>query len=137
MKKLSSEGQGSDSEIDSLVSSYKGWKGDALTKLRSAILLADQEIREDIKWKKPSNPAGIPVWYKDGIICFANVLKNAVRLTFPKGASIDVPDGTFNERLNSKTVRAIDFYEDSTIDQEAVISVVRGAIEINSLKLRK
>jgi hypothetical protein len=69
---------------------------------------ADPEGIEERKWKKPSNPAGVPVWSHDGIVCIANELKGRLRLTIPKGAALRVPHRLFNTRLDSKTVRAID-----------------------------
>lgn len=134
---MKSENNEKSSEIDELFASYSGWKGDTISKLRSVILSVDPEIREEVKWKKPSNPSGIPVWYRNGIICFANILKKSVRLTFPKGAFINLPGGTFNERLNSKSVRALDFYEDSQIDEKSVSLIIRNAIEINTGEGRK
>lgn len=124
--------EGASAEIDDIICRAESWKKRALSESRSVILSVDRRIVEEVKWKKPSNPYGIPVWSMNGIICFANVLKNAVRLTFPKGTQIDDPQGLFNERLNSKTVRAIDFYEDSEIDDKALSALVRSAIEVNA-----
>lgn len=69
---------------------------------------ADTDIIEEVKWKKPSNPMGVPVWSRDGILCIGEGLKNAVRLTLPKGAQISDPKKLFNTRMDSNTVRAID-----------------------------
>ena len=76
-------------------------------------------IVEEVKWKKPSKPSGVPVWSHDGILCVADTLKNAVRLTFPKGAQLKDPQKLFNKRLDSNSVRAIDFYEGDAIDEDA------------------
>ena len=86
-----------------------------LAHLRAVILAADPGAIEEVKWKKPSKPSGVPVWSHNGILCVADTLKRAVRLTFPKGAQIDDPHGMFNKRLDSKTVRAIDFTEGEVV----------------------
>lgn len=89
---------------------------------------------EEVKWKKPSNPAGVPVWSHDGMICIGEALKTAVRLTFPKGAQVKDPKKIFNTRLDSKTVRAIDFHEGDTIDEAALRALILGAVGLNTSK---
>ena len=89
-----------------------------------------------MKWKKPSRPSGVPVWSKDGIVCIGESLKNAVRLTFPKGAAVKDPEGLFNTRLDSKTVRAIDFGRDDKVDEAALIALLREAVALNESKQR-
>ena len=101
-----------------------------LSKLRSIIRNADHSIIEEVKWKKPSNPAGVPVWSAGGIICIANVLKKSVRLTFPKGAAIDDRKNIFNSRMDSKTVRAVDYFENSKIDPAELVSIVKQAVRL-------
>lgn len=91
---------------------------------------------EEVKWKKPSNPMGVPVWSHDGIICVGETLKNAVRLTFPKGAEIKDPRKLFNTRLDSKTVRAIDFHEADIVDEAALRSLILEAVRQNTSKAR-
>src|SRR5204863_305339 len=81
-----------------------GWRGERLSQLRALIRGADPGVIEEVKWKKPSRPEGVPVWSHDGIVCIGEALKNAVRLTFPKGAQLRDPKGLFNTRLDSKTV---------------------------------
>jgi hypothetical protein len=90
-----------------------------------------------VKWKKPSRPEGVPVWSLDGIICTGEMLKSAVRLTFPKGAEMKDPRGLFNTRLDSKTVRAIDIREGEAIDEDALSALVREAMRLNESKLKK
>ena len=92
---------------------------------------ADPSLVEEVKWKKPSNPLGVPVWSRDGMVCFGNVLKSAVRLTFPKGARVKDPKGLFNTRLDSEKVRAIDVHEGEKVDEAAVKDIVRRAVELN------
>jgi hypothetical protein len=92
---------------------------------------------EEVKWKKPSNPMGVPVWSHDGTVCLGDTLKNAVRLTFPKGARMDDPKKLFNTRLDSKTVRAIDFHEGDNLDEAALKSLIVEAVKQNMSKVPK
>jgi len=92
---------------------------------------ADPAMVEEVKWKMPSKPLGSPVWSHDGIICVADILKKAVRLTFPKGAQMEDPKKLFNTRLDSKSVRAIDFAEDSKHDEDAFRELVLEAVALN------
>ena len=103
-------------QIDAIIKASGDWRGKKLSQLRALITKADPAVVEEVKWKKPSKPMGVPVWSHDGIICIADTLKNAVRLTFPKGAQMKDPKKLFNTRLESNTVRAIDFYEGETVD---------------------
>jgi len=118
----------------------KSQSGDGLAKLlnevRGIIRDADPEATEERKWKKPSNPAGVPVWSHNGILCLADTLKGRVRLTFPKGASLDDPKRLFNTRLDSKTVRAIDIPDGSSIDAGALKKLIRGAVALNAARAR-
>lgn len=102
--------------------------------LRELILRADPTVAEEIKWRKPSNPGGVPVWSDSGILCVGNVLKSSVRLTFPKGAAIADPKKLFNSRLDSRSVRAIDVHEAETIDDGGLKALIREAVRLNSLK---
>lgn len=123
-------------EIDNIVRQAGGWKGEMLGRLRAVILGADPAAVEEVKWKKPSNPLGVPVWSHDGILCVADTLKNAVRLTFPNGAQMQDPKRLFNTRLDSKTVRAIDFRAGETVDEGALGALVRAAAKLNITKRR-
>jgi hypothetical protein len=83
----------SDSEqIDAIIKKSSDWRGEALSQLRALVVTADPDVLEEVKWKKPSRPEGVPVWSHDGIICTADLLKNAVRLTFPHGAQLNDPE---------------------------------------------
>ena len=105
-----------------------GWRGERLGELRDLIRGADPGVIEEVKWKKPSRPEGVAVWSHDGIVCIGETLKNAVRLTFPKGAQLKDPKGLFNTRLDSKSVRAIDFHEGDAINASALKAlIVQGA----------
>ena len=90
-----------------------------------------------MKWKKPSKPSGVPVWSHDGIVCIGETLKNATRLTFPKGALMKDPKKLFNTRLDSNTVRAIDFYEESSVNEAAFKALILEAVKLNTAKARK
>lgn len=91
---------------------------------------------EEVKWKKPSRPMGVPVWCHDGNVCIGEPLKSAVRLTFPKGAFIKDPKRLFNARLDSTSVRAIDFHEGDTVDEAALKALVVRAVAANKSKAR-
>jgi len=124
-------------QIDFIIKQPGDWRGEMLAQLRALIKQADPAAVEEVKWKKPSNPLGVPVWSHDGILCVADTLKNAVRLTFPKGAQMKDPKGLFNTRLDSKTVRAIDFREDDPIRAAALKALIREAARVNAAKLRQ
>ncbi|HKW03724.1 MAG TPA: DUF1801 domain-containing protein [Nitrososphaerales archaeon] len=98
-------------EINAIIRNSNDWRGKKLSQLRILINNANAEIIEEVKWKKPSKPMGVPVWSHNGIVCIGESLKSVVRLTFPKGARIKDPKKLFNTRLDSRTVRAIDFHE--------------------------
>ena len=123
-------------QIDDIIKQSGDWRSEMLARLRALIKAADPAVVEDVKWKKPSRPEGVPVWSHDGALCVADMLKNAVRLTFPKGAQMRDPKQIFNARLDSKTVRAIDFHEGATVDEAALQALVREAVESNISKGR-
>jgi hypothetical protein len=117
-------------EIDDIISSLTSSKGKKLAQIRAVIRQADARIVEEIKWRKPSRPEGVPVWTHDGNICIGEALKKAMRLTFPNGASLSDPAGLFNRRLDSKTVRAIDFGENDTVDEAALSALIAQAVTV-------
>src|SRR5436309_14700535 len=119
-------------EIDAIIKNQDDWRGEKLSLLRALIKKADPGLVEEVKWKKPSNPMGVPVWSHDGIICIGEALKNAVRVTFPKGAQIKDPKKLFNTRLDSNTVRAIDFHEGDTVDEAALEPLILEAVALNT-----
>jgi hypothetical protein len=124
-------------QIAAILEAPGGWRSKTYSQLRASIRKADPDVVEEVKWKKPSNPMGVPVWSHDGTICIGNALKNAVRLTFPKGALLKDPKRLFNARLDSKTVRAIDFHEGDTVDGAAFTALMIEAIEINRANVPK
>jgi len=86
-----------------------------------------------VKWRKPSNSMlGVPVWSHAGIICTGETYKNAVKLTFAKGASLADPSGLFNSSLEGNTRRAIDFHEGDKIDERALKALIRAAVALNT-----
>jgi hypothetical protein len=124
-------------QIDAIIKEPGDWRGKKLAQLRALIKKADPAVMEEVKWKKPSKPSGVPVWSHDGIICVGDTLKNAVRLTFHKGAQVKDPKKLFNTRLDSKTVRAIDFYEDNNINEAALTALIIDAVKLNRSKARE
>ena len=124
-------------QIDAKLTELGDWRGARLSQLRALIRNADRDVVEEVKWKKPSNPGGVPVWSHGGIICIGEALKNAVRLTFPKGAVLDDPKKLFNARLDSNSVRAIDFREGDKVDEDAVKALIHEAVRLNTSKAGK
>ncbi len=124
-------------QIDAILKEPGDWRGKKLSQLRALIKKADPAMVEEVKWKKPSRPSGVPVWSHDGIVCVADTLKNAVRLTFPKGAQVKDPKKIFNTRLDSKTVRAIDFHEGEAVDEAALKALILDAVRFNTSKERE
>jgi hypothetical protein len=108
------------------------WRGETLARLRTLIKQADPEVVEEVKWRKPSSPAGVPVWSHDGIICTGETYKSVVKMTFAKGASLADPSGLFNSSLEGNTRRAIDIHEGERIDEKALKALVRAAVAMNT-----
>ena len=124
-------------QIDDIIKKADDWRGEKLSQLRTLIKKADPVVIEEVKWKKPSNPMGVPVWSHDGIVCIGETLKNAVRLTFPKGAQVMDPKQLFNTRLDSNAVRAIDFHKDDIPDEATLTRLILNAVGLNTPKERK
>jgi hypothetical protein len=127
-------GASASQEIDAIIKASSDWRGQKLSELRAVIRQADPDIIEEVKWKKPSKPEGVPVWSHGGNLCIADTLKNAVRLTFPKGAQMKDLAKLFNTRLDSNTVRAIDFREGDAIDEAALKALILDAVRVNTSK---
>ena len=127
----------SESQVDAKIKGIGDWRGKTLSQLRALIKTADPTVIEEMKWKKPSNPLGVPVWSHDGIICIGEPLKNATRLTFPNGASIKDPQKLFNARLDSNAVRAIDFHEGDSVNEAALKAIILDAVRLNTSKASK
>lgn len=117
--------------IDEKLRSMGDWRGAMLARVRRLIREADPETVETVKWRKPSNPSGVPVWEHGGIICTGETYKDKVKLTFAKGASLDDPAGLFNASLDGGTRRAIDFGEGDAVDEQAFKALIREAVALN------
>jgi hypothetical protein len=133
MKKTSdSESRETPSQlIDVRIEELGDWRGETLSKVRRLIKRADPEVVEELKWRKPSAPAGVPVWSHDGMICTGETYKSHVKLTFSKGAQLKDPTGLFNAGLDSKSRRAIDLHEGDQIDEAAFGALIREAVALN------
>jgi hypothetical protein len=107
------------------------WRGDTLSTIRTLIHDADPDVVEEVKWVKPSNPAGVPTWTHDGIICTGEIYPAKVKLTFANGAALDDPTRLFNSSLAGGTRRAIDIQEGDNVDARAFEALIRGAVELN------
>src|SRR5215813_10289753 len=121
-------------QIDAIIKEPGDWRSETLSLLRAVIKQADPAVVEEVKWKKPSKPSGVPVWSHDGNLCVADTLKNAVRLTFPKGAQMKDPQKLFNTRLDSNTVRAIDFHKGEAVNEAALMALILEAVRLNAPK---
>jgi len=120
--------------MDAKIAERGDWREHILGRIRHLIREADPDVSEEVKWRKPSNPAGVPVWSHAGILCTGEVYKDKVKLTFAKGALLDDPSGIFNAGLEGKTRRAIDIPEGGDIDRSAFQSLVRAAVALNTRK---
>ena len=137
MKKRTSsskEGKGGDSPsqlIDARIEELSDWRGETLARVRILIKQADPEVVEEWKWR------GVPVWSHAGMICTGETYKNAVKMPFAKGASLEDPSGLFNSSLEGNTRRAIDIHEGDKINERALKNLVRAAVDYNQIKLKK
>ena len=118
-------------QIDQMITGLTDWRGKTFAGIRKAILAADPEIVEEWKWM------GSPVWSRDGMIAVANAHKGKVKLTFAHGAQLPDPDKLFNADLEGNARRAIDFLEGDRVDERALKTLVRAAIEYNRRHLKK
>jgi len=107
------------------------WRTRTVETLRSLIMEAEPDIVEEAKWRKASNPDGVPTFSLDGLVCTIETYKDKVKLTFAKGASLDDPSGLFNASLDAGTRRAIDLKESDPLDDDAFVALVRNAVEQN------
>ena len=120
--------------ITARIADLNDWRGEVLKHVRKLIHAADPQIVETVKWRKPSNPNGVPVWEHDGIICTGETYKTTVKLTFAKGASLDDPSHQFNASLDRNARRAIDIREGDKIDAAAFKALIRAAVALNVAK---
>jgi hypothetical protein len=113
------------------------WRVTTLQHVRALIMHACPEAVEEMKWKKPSNPAGVPVWSHDGIICTGETYKDKVKLTFANGAKLSDPQKVFNGGDKGATRRSIDLREAGKLNEAAFKTLVRAAVTHNQIKLKK
>jgi hypothetical protein len=118
--------------IDARIQELGDWRGEMLSRLRALIKQADPDVVEEVKWIKPSNPLGVAVWSHDGLICTGEIYKNVVKMTFPRGASLNDPSGLFNSCLEGNARRAIDFSEGDKVNEEALKTLIRAAVALNA-----
>lgn len=118
--------------IDARIRELDDWRGEMLGRLRALVKEADPEVVEEVKWRKPSNPSGVPVWEHAGLLCTGEVYKDKLKLTFAKGASLPDPAGLFNAGLEAGTRRAIDLREGDGIDAQAMKALIRAAVALNT-----
>ncbi|OBA42035.1 MULTISPECIES: DUF1801 domain-containing protein [Gordonia] len=107
------------------------WRESRANEVRTLIMRADPDITEEIKWRKPSNPDGVPTFSLDGLICTLETYKDKIKLTFAKGASLPDPAKVFNASLTAGTRRAIDIKENDTVDDDAFVALVQSAVALN------
>ena len=121
--------------MEARIKELRDWRGDTLANVRTLIKQADPAVVEEVKWRKPSNPSGVPVWSHDGLVCTGETYKDKVKITFAKGAALGDPSGLFNASLEGNTRRAIDLHEGEAIDEDAFKALIRAAVDLNkSLK---
>ena len=116
--------------IDEKIKELGDWRGKMLAKVRDIVHKADPEIVEEWKWAKPTSP-GTPVWSHGGIVCTGETYKNAVKMTFAKGAALKDPSGLFNSSLEGNVRRAIDIHEGDKVDEAALKDLIRAAVALN------
>ena len=124
---MEGKGENTPSElIDARIRELGDWRGETLARIRTLIKQADPDVIEEWKWR------GVPVWSHAGIICTGETYRNAVKMTFARGASLEDPSGLFNASLEGNTRRAIDFHEGDEIDEKALKALVRAAVALNT-----
>ena len=119
-------------EITAQLAAMDDWRSETLSRVRALILEADPEVVEEVKWRKPSNPAGVPCWSHSGLICTGETYKDKVKLTFPKGAALADKAGLFNASLEGNARRAIDLFEGDTLNARSFKALIKAAIALNT-----
>ena len=116
--------------VDAKIASLGDWRGALLTQIRMLIREADPAITEDVKWRKPTNPLGVPTWSRGGILCTGETYQDKVKLTFMRGGALSDPQALFNASLEGVR-RAIDFREGDTVNVPALAALIREAVAVN------
>jgi hypothetical protein len=122
--------------IDEMIAKTPDWRGTTLAELRRIIHDADPEIVEEVKWKRPSNPMGAPVFEHDGIVCTGAILKERVRLSFPAGHSLPDPQKVLSAVTEGNKTRIIDVYEGDAVNESALRDIIRAAVDRNIAKAK-
>ena len=135
-KSQADDGDSAPARIDETIAELSDWRGETLSRMRKLIREADPDVVEEVKWVKPSNPAGVPTWSHGGIICTGEIYKSAVKLTFANGASLEDPAELFNSSLGGNTRRAIDIHEGEEIDAHAFKALIRAAVDLNTARAK-
>jgi hypothetical protein len=135
-QKPSQDGATPSELIDAKITGLNDWRGETLARVREVIRQAHPGVVETVKWRKPSNPAGVPVWECAGIICTGDAFKGKVKLTFARGAELADPARLFNASLEGNAMRAIDIGEGQAIHEEALSELVQAAAELNTARSR-
>ena len=130
-KSTTTRGESPSRLIDARIKELGDWRGKTLSRIRALIKQAIPEVVEEWKWR------GVPTWYHDGMICTGESYKNAVKVTFAKGASLKDPAGLFNSSLEGNVRRAIDFHEGDDIDKDAFKTLIRAAAALNRSPTKK
>ena len=117
-------------KIDQRIAELGDWRGETLARLRALILAADPAMVEEWKWR------GVPVWYRDGMVCTGETYKAVVKMTFAKGAALEDPKRLFNSSLDGNVRRAIDFHDGEAIDETALLALIRAAVALNTVGAR-
>jgi hypothetical protein len=129
--KNSKSGESASQLIDGRIKELSDWRGETLSKIRRLIKQAEPKVVEEMKWRKPSAPTGVPVWSHEGQICTGETYKSVVKLTFFKGAQLKDPKRLFNSSLEGNARRAIDLHEGDQIDETAFQALIREAVALN------
>ena len=131
-----SPGEDASKLIDAKIRKLGDWRGEVFKRVRAAIHAAVPEVVETVKWRKPSNPSGVPIWEYDGIICTGETYKDKAKLTFAYGAALKDPAKLFNSSLDGNVRRAIDIREGEKINEKALKALVRAAADLNRSKAK-
>ena len=119
--------------IDAKIAALPDWRGEMLTRIRKLIHEADADVVEEVKWRKASNPSGVPVWSHAGILCTGETYRDKVKLTFAQGASLPDPSGLFNASLDGNARRAIDIRDGTRLDENSFKALIQAAVAFNTI----
>ena len=136
MQETKMDEQAPSEAIDARIAALGDWRGEALARVRALIREADPEVVEAVKWRKPTNAAGVPVWEHKGALCTGETYRDKVKLTFARGAALEDPAGLFNSSLDGNTRRAIDIREGDALDCGAFKALIRAAVAENLSRAR-